>query len=184
MKATNGFFSNARLSTLSLCTSIMIMGTTAEAQERGSLAGHYPPTKKTDHTDEYFGKKVVDPYRWLENDMSEETKNWVVEQNNFTNIYLKQIPYRDKIKGRLATLWNYVKYSAPFKEGGVTYFSKNDGLQNQSVLYQAGSRTTSRCVFRPQYIFGGRHQLVTGNRVLKGWFFGCIPGERGWIGLA
>jgi prolyl oligopeptidase len=136
MKATNGFFSNARLSTLSLCTSIMIMGTTAEAQERGSLAGHYPPTKKTDHTDEYFGKKVVDPYRWLENDMSEETKNWVVEQNNFTNIYLKQIPYRDKIKGRLATLWNYVKYSAPFKEGGVTYFSKNDGLQNQSVLYR------------------------------------------------
>jgi len=96
----------------------------------------YPETKKIDVTDNYFGIEVKDPYRWLENDTAADTKQWVKEENKVTHSYLSQIPYRDKIKERLEELWNYEKYSAPFKEGKYTYFFKNDGLQNQSVLYR------------------------------------------------
>jgi len=96
----------------------------------------YPETKKADVSDSYFGTIVSDPYRWLENDTSAETKEWVAAQNAVTSHYLEQIPFRDAIYKRLETLWNYEKYSAPFKEGEYTYFYKNDGLQNQSVLYR------------------------------------------------
>ncbi len=96
----------------------------------------YPKTKKDSTVDTYFGTQVPDPYRWLENDLSEDTKSWVTEQNKVTQAYLSQIPYRDKIKQRLEKLWNYEKYSAPFKEGKYIYFYKNNGLQNQSVLYR------------------------------------------------
>ena len=96
----------------------------------------YPKTAKGDVIDDYFGTKVPDPYRWLENDTSAETKAWVIEENKVTDNYLSKIPYRDEIKKRLEILWNYEKYSAPFKEGKYTYFYKNDGLQNQSVLYR------------------------------------------------
>ncbi|HEY1055425.1 MAG TPA: S9 family peptidase, partial [Emticicia sp.] len=96
----------------------------------------YPKTKKIEVTDTYFGTKVSDPYRWLENDVAEDTKQWVTEQNTITQDYLSQIPFRDKINDRLETLWNYEKFSAPFTEGDYTYFFKNDGLQNQSVLYR------------------------------------------------
>ncbi len=114
----------------------------AQAQEQYKFNGKYPETKKTNQVDEYFGTKVSDPYRWLEDDRSEETKNWVVEQNKVTSAYISQIPFRDAIKNRLTELWNYVKYTAPFKEGRYTYFYKNDGLQNQSVLYrQTGNET-------------------------------------------
>jgi len=108
----------------------------AQAQKQAAFTGSYPVTKKIDQSDEYFGTKVNDPYRWLEDDRSEETKNWVVAQNKVTNEYLSKIPYRQAIKKRLTELWNYEKYSAPFKEGSHTYFYKNDGLQNQSVLYR------------------------------------------------
>ncbi len=106
------------------------------AQRPGSFAGSYPATKTTDQADDFFGTKVLDPYRWLENDMAEDTKDWVQRQNEVTNEYLSKIPYRDAIKNRLTELWNYEKYSAPFKEGEYTYFYKNDGLQNQAVLYR------------------------------------------------
>ena len=96
----------------------------------------YPATEKGDVTDEYFGTEVPDPYRWLENDMADDTKEWVSEQNKVTEAYLEQIPFRDAIYKRLEKLWNYEKFSAPFKEGDYTYFYKNDGLQNQSVLYR------------------------------------------------
>ena len=96
----------------------------------------YPKTAKGDVIDDYFGTKVPDPYRWLENDTSAETRAWVIEENKVTDNYLSKIPYRDEIKKRLEILWNYEKYSAPFKEGKYTYFYKNDGLQNQSVLYR------------------------------------------------
>lgn len=96
----------------------------------------YPKTAKGDVIDDYFGTRVPDPYRWLENDTSAETKAWVIEENKVTDNYLSKIPYRDEIKKRLEVLWNYEKYSAPFKEGKYTYFYKNDGLQNQSVLYR------------------------------------------------
>src|SRR5690554_926647 len=96
----------------------------------------YPQTQKGEVVDDYFGTTVEDPYRWLEDDMGDDTKAWVTAQNEVTDNYLGQIPYRDAIKNRLKTLWNYEKYSAPFKEGEYTYFYKNDGLQNQSVLYR------------------------------------------------
>ncbi|WP_394330441.1 prolyl oligopeptidase family serine peptidase [Flavobacterium cauense] len=96
----------------------------------------YPETKKIEHTDTYFGTKVNDPYRWLEDDRSAETGAWVKAQNEVTYGYLKQIPYRDAIKARMEKLWNYEKISAPFKEGNYTYYYKNNGLQNQSVLYR------------------------------------------------
>ncbi|MEW6652623.1 MAG: prolyl oligopeptidase family serine peptidase [Bacteroidota bacterium] len=95
----------------------------------------YPATKKIDHIDLYHGTKVADPYRWLEESSSPETAAWVEEQNKVTQTYLSQIPYRDKIKKRLTDLWNYERYSAPSKIGGHYVFSKNDGLQEQSVIY-------------------------------------------------
>ena len=96
----------------------------------------YPETKKTDIKDDYHGTTVEDPYRWLEDDNSDETKAWVVAQNKVTQDYLSKIPYRDKVKKRLEELWNYPRYSSPFKEGEYYYFYKNNGLQNQSVLYR------------------------------------------------
>ena len=96
----------------------------------------YPITKKDNVYDSYFDIKIEDPYRWLENDRSPETEKWVIEQNKITNNYLSLIPYRDSLKDRVKNLWNYEKLSSPFKEGKFTYFYKNDGLQNQSVLYR------------------------------------------------
>lgn len=95
----------------------------------------YPETKKVDVVDDYFGTKVADPYRWLEDDNSEETAKWVIEQNKVTNEYLSKIPFRDKLKERFEKLYNYPKYTAPFRAGDKYYFFKNDGLQNQSVMY-------------------------------------------------
>ncbi|MDB5144071.1 MAG: family peptidase, partial [Mucilaginibacter sp.] len=102
----------------------------------------YPQTKKVDTLNTYFGTVVPDPYRWLENDQAADTKTWVKEENKVTQDYLGQIPYRDAIRKRLEVLWNYEKYSAPFKEGNYTYFYKNDGLQSQAVLWrQVGDGT-------------------------------------------
>lgn len=100
----------------------------------------YPTTKKGQVTDTYFDTKVADPYRWLEDDRSEETGSWVKEQNRLTYDYLSKIPYRDALKSRLEKLWNYEKISAPFKEGNFTYYYKNNGLQNQSVLYRKDAK--------------------------------------------
>lgn len=97
---------------------------------------HYPETKKVDHKDLYFGTSVSDPYRWLEDDRAEDTKDWVQRQVAFTKDYLNQIPFREAIRQELKEIWNYEKISAPFKRGDYTYFYKNDGLQAQSVLYR------------------------------------------------
>ena len=96
----------------------------------------YPQTAKGDVVDSYFEQTVADPYRWLEDDRSTETEAWVKAQNKVTFGYLEQIPYREQIKQKLAASWNYEKVTAPFKEGKYTYFYKNDGLQNQYVLYR------------------------------------------------
>lgn len=96
----------------------------------------YPTTKKEVVTDTFFGVAVEDPYRWLEDDRSDETAAWVKEENNVTFDYLNKIPFRKDLKERLEKLWNYEKISAPFERGDYTYFYKNDGLQNQSVLYR------------------------------------------------
>ena len=95
----------------------------------------YPAARKSNQVDDYFGTKVADPYRWLEDADSDETKAWVEAQNKVTFGYLNRIPERAWIKERLTKLWNYEKYNAPFKEGGRYFYFKNDGLQNQSVLY-------------------------------------------------
>ena len=97
---------------------------------------NYPSTKKVTKVDKYFGTKVIDNYRWLENDNAVETKNWVDKQNETTFSYLENIPFRNQIKNRLEQLWDYDKVSAPFKEGYYTYFYKNSGLQNQYVVYR------------------------------------------------
>jgi len=95
----------------------------------------YPPTAKVDQVDDYHGTKVADPYRWLEDDNSPQTAAWVEAQNKVTFAYLNQIPERAQLKERLTRLWNFERYGVPFKEGGRYVFSKNDGLQNQGVLY-------------------------------------------------
>jgi prolyl oligopeptidase len=97
----------------------------------------YHNTKKIPVADSYFGTEVIDNYRWLEDDMSSETENWVTKQNETTFAYLNEISLREQLKNRLTDLWDYEKISSPFKEGKYTYFYKNTGLQNQSVLYRS-----------------------------------------------
>ena len=111
--------------------SLLLMSSTIAAHAQLQ----YPQTKKTTVTDDYHGIKVEDPYRWLEDDHATDTKEWVKEQNKVTFGYLATIPFRDKVKKRLEQLWNYPKYSSPFKKADRYYFFKNDGLQNQSIMY-------------------------------------------------
>lgn len=96
----------------------------------------YPESKKSDHVDNYWGESVADPYRWMEDDYADETKAWVQAQNEVTFAYLEQIPFREGIRKRLEEVWNYERISAPSKSGDFEYFYKNDGLQNQSILYR------------------------------------------------
>ena len=110
---------------------------------------NYPETKTIDHTDNYFDSIVPDPYRWLEDDRSTETGEWVKSQNEVSFDYLNKIPFRGAIRERLAKLWDYEKYSAPFKEGDYTYFYKNDGLQNQYVLYRQKGENTPEVFLNP-----------------------------------
>ncbi len=107
----------------------------------------YPDAERTDVSDNYFGTVVADPYRWLEDDNSEATAAWVAAENAVTNDYLSQIPFRNAIKERLTELWNFPKESAPTKKGDWLYFSKNDGLQNQSVIYRRKSADDAPEVF-------------------------------------
>jgi prolyl oligopeptidase len=97
---------------------------------------NYPKTDKVPHTDSYHGVTVADPYRWLEDDNSPQTAQWVVEQNKLTFGYLEKIPFRARLKERLEKIYNYPKIGAPFRRGEYYYFFKNDGLQNQSVIYR------------------------------------------------
>lgn len=109
-----------------------------QTQQKVAEAGvnlSYPKTKKVDTSNVYFGTTIADPYRWLEDDNSAETAEWVKAQNQLTFGYLSTIPFRDKVKERLTKVWNYTKYTTPFKEGKTIFFFKNDGIQNQSVLY-------------------------------------------------
>jgi len=115
---------------------VFIISCKNSESQKSSEKLKYPSTKKVDTITDYFGTKVKDPYRWLEDDMSPETEAWVGEQNNVTFDYLSQIPYRKELKQRLEKLWNYEKIGSPFKEGEYTYFYKNNGLQNQFVLYR------------------------------------------------
>ena len=107
----------------------------------------YPETRKDNQVDTYFGNTIADPYRWLENDTATDVIQWVEKQNEVTFDYLSKIPFRDKIRKRLEEVWNYPKFSAPFKRGDYYFFFKNDGLQNQSVLYYQKGLNDAPMVF-------------------------------------
>ena len=107
-----------------------------KSTKKNIIAVNYPATNQTDSIDTYFGTEVKDPYRWLEDDRSSETEEWVKTQNKTTFGYLENIPFRNDLKNRIEKLWNYEKITAPFEEGNYTYFYKNDGLQNQYVVYR------------------------------------------------
>lgn len=118
-----------------------------ELKKPKAIAVTYPETKTVDTVDTYFGEHVKDPYRWLEDDRSAETGAWVKAQNEVTKDYLDQIPYRQELKERLKEIWNYEKIGAPFIEGDYTYYYKNDGLQNQSVIYRKKTGEDNEEVF-------------------------------------
>ena len=120
----------------SLLAVIVLLTACQKTTKREPITVNYPTTKKVDTVDTYFGTEVKDPYRWLEDDRSAETEAWVKEQNAATFGYLEKIPFREDLKKRLEKLWNYEKVGSPFKEGDYTYYYKNNGLQNQYVVYR------------------------------------------------
>lgn len=115
---------------------VLVLAACETEKKRDPIVVNYPTTKKVDTVDTYFGTEVSDPYRWLEDDRSPETESWVKTQNKTTFGYLDSIPFREDLKNRLEKLWNYEKLGSPFKEGDYTYFYKNNGLQNQYVVYR------------------------------------------------
>ena len=132
------FLPNRRISLLAIAGAVSAMitaPTSAQQCPSAQTPMHYPVSKQVAQIDDYHGIKVADPYRWLEDGNSKETEDWVSAQNQLTQQYLAQIPARERIKKRLTTLWNYERYDVPFKEGGRYFISRNDGLQNQAVLY-------------------------------------------------
>lgn len=120
---------------LALLAAAALLGGCGGTQEKETMTFEYPQARKADQVDDYHGTQVADPYRWLEDPDSEETRAWVEAQNALTMPYLESLPSRDRIEKRLTELWDYPKYGAPFERGGRYFFTKNDGLQNQSVLY-------------------------------------------------
>ncbi len=116
-------------------TTLLFSSTALVAFAQSPAPSKYPPAPKTDQVDDYHGTKVADPYRPLENPDAPDTRKWIEAENKLTFDYLAAIPERAGINQRLTALWNYEKYSVPFHEGGRYFFSKNTGLQNQSVLY-------------------------------------------------
>ncbi len=135
------------------------------AQNNETIKVNYIKTKKVDTVTNYFGTDVKDPYRWLEDDRSEETEAWVENQNEVTFDYLDKIPFRDELKKRLTSIWNYEKVGAPFKEGDFTYFYKNDGLQNQYVIYRykTGDNPSTAKVFLDPNTFKEDGTISLGN---------------------
>jgi len=123
------------LTLIMLFTSLIFASCIKETNQK-SIKLNYPKTIKKAVIDTLFGTEIIDNYRWLEDDRSEETESWVKAENEVSFNYLSEIPFREQLKRRLTELWNYEKLSAPFIEGDYTYFYKNDGLQNQNVIYR------------------------------------------------
>ncbi len=138
-----------RVALLMIASSILFSCNNDVKPKEKPIAVTYTDTHKVDTVDTYFNTDVPDPYRWLEDDRSEETIDWVKRQNDVTYGYLDTIPFRAQLKERLSTLWNYEKIGAPFKEGDYTYFRKNNGLQNQFVIYRykTGDEPSTATVF-------------------------------------
>ena len=126
---------------LILCASIALTACSRNEPDTSSMTVEYPVTAMIEHVDTYHSIEVADPYRWLEDDIreSDAVKKWVSAQNEITFAYLASIPERDIIEQRLKELWDYERYSMPVKEGGLYYYSYNDGLQNQDVIYVQAS---------------------------------------------
>jgi prolyl oligopeptidase len=145
----------------------------------------YPESKKVDVVDDYFGTKVPDPYRWLEDENSPETKSWVQAQNTTTFAYLDKIPYREKLKARLTQLFNYPRISAPFRRGNTYFFTKNDGLQNQSVYYiQQGVNGTPAVFLDPnKFSTDGTSTLSAFSLSTDGRYlaYGTSTGGSDWV---
>lgn len=144
----------------------------------------YPQTRKATQVDDYKGTKVDDPYRWLEDDRSAETAEWVKAQNKVSFGYLEQIPFRNQVKQRLEKIFNYPKFGAPFRRGEWYYFSKNDGLQNQSVQYrQKGLDGTPEVVIDPNKLSAdGTTRLTIFNISKDGRYaaYGLSKGGSDW----
>jgi prolyl oligopeptidase len=148
--------------TLPFLAAIILASCSSENPSGKKLA--YPQTRKVDTVDTYFGVKVPDPYRWLEDDNSDSTKKWVDEENKVTQDYLSQIPFRNKIRDRLRTIWNFEKMSAPYLKGTRYFFTKNDGMQNQSVLYyKEGLNSEEKLLLNPNTL------SPDGTTALQGW---------------
>src|SRR5690606_16723769 len=133
--------------TLLIATCLLAMACTSQSEMEKTEQLAYPETRKDSVFDNYFGMEVGDPYRWLENDTASETESWVKAQNIVTNNYLAKIPYRDEINDRLTELFDYPRISSPFKVGEYFFFYKNDGLQNQAVIYYQKGRDGEPEVF-------------------------------------
>ena len=147
----------------------------------------YPGTKKVEQVDDYFGTKVPDPYRWLENESAPEVASWVESENQLTFSYLEKIPYRQKIKDRLTQLLNYPKYTAPSRRGDYFFFTKNDGLQNQSVYYiQKGLNGTPEVLIDPNKLSAdGTSRLIAFSLSKDGKYlgYGVSKGGSDWVEL-
>src|SRR5688500_18132381 len=165
-------------------------GATATASSRSSsdLKIVYPESKKVDVVDDYFGTKVADPYRWLEDESSAEVKAWIEDQNRVTFAYLDKIPYREKLKARLTELFNYPRISAPFRRGDTYFFTKNDGLQNQSVFYiQKGVNGKAEVFLDPnKFSADGTSVLSTFSLSKDGKYlaYGISQGGSDWSSLS
>ncbi len=133
-------------SLLALLFAFAVACQTEPAPAPKQAALKYPKTRTVDHVDTYHGTEVKDPYRWLEDDNADETKAWVKAQNEVTFGYLNKIKARKKIRARIKELWNYKKYGVPSQEGGNYFYTINDGLQNQSVLFVSTGLTGKRRV--------------------------------------
>ena len=110
---------------------------------------NYPKTKKIPVINTYFDTSVIDNYRWLEDDKSNETNQWIESQNELTFNYLNKIPFRNEINKKIKNLWNYEKVTSPFKEGEYFYYYKNDGLQNQYILYRKNKNNKEEVFLNP-----------------------------------
>src|SRR6478672_45397 len=148
----------------------------------------YPESKKVDQVDDYFGTKVADPYRWLEDENSPETKAWVNAQNAVTFAYLDKIPFREKLKARLTELYNYPRVSAPFRRADTYFFTKNDGLQNQSVYYiQNGVNGTPEMFLDPNKFSADGTSVLSAFSLSKdGKYlaYGISQGGSDWVTLS
>jgi len=164
---------NKTIFTIAMATGL---GMTAQMNEKIN----YPNTRKDNTKDTYFGTEVPDPYRWLEDDRSKETAEWVKAENQLTFNYLSRIPFRDAIKTRMEKLWNYERISAPFTEGSYTYYYKNNGLQNHSVLYRTDINNKEEVFLDPNtFSKDGTTSLSSVRFTKKGELAAYMISERG-----